>query len=148
MLSVLSLRKIGEVDREMIEHRVRTLCERRAEGDIAGMMEYFSPDIVCHSRGDWSIVTFPRRIVGKAAVAEAYRLLNIQYENLGSDIHELVIDGDLVALHRTVKVRNRGAGQIHTFDVMSFARFRDGLVVELSEYMDMAAPLALRNPRS
>lgn len=147
MQSLLTLRKLGDVDREMIEHRVRTICERRAEGDVPGMLEYFSADIVCHTRGGWSIATFPRRLVGKAEVAEAYRLINIQYENLGSEIHELVIDGDQVALHRTITIRNRGAGQKYTFDVMNFARFRDGLVVELSEYLDVAAPSALRRTR-
>jgi ketosteroid isomerase-like protein len=145
--SVLSLRKLGDIDREMIEHRARTLCERRADGDIPGMLEYFAVDIVCMSRGHWSGATFPRRIVGKAAVAEAYRQLNIQYENLGSVIHELLVDGDRVVLHRTTTVRNRGAGKMHTFDVMNFARFRDGLVVELSEYPDLAAPPVLGDLR-
>ncbi len=139
MQSSDALRKLGELDREMIEHRARTLCERRADGDIAGMMDYFAEDVVCFTRGQWRRVTFPQRIAGKAAVREAYRLLNIEYENLGSTIHELLIDGDRVALHRTTSVRHRGTSQVFTFDVMNFARFREGLVVEFSEYPDLGA---------
>ena len=137
------LRKLGEVDREMIEHRVRALCELRTDGDISSMLEYAAPDVRCFMRGHWTLAIYPRPLIGKAEVAEAYRQLNIQFENLGSVIHELVIDGDRVALHRTTTIRNRGAGHIHTFDVINFMRFRDGLVVEFSEYPDFATRDAL-----
>ena len=143
MQSVDFLRKLGEVDREMIEHRVRILCELRADGDIPSMLEYAAPDVRCFLRGHWSLAIYPKPLVGKDEVAEAYRQLNIQYENLGSVIHELLIDGDRVALHRTTTIRNRGAGRIHTFDVINFMRFRDGLVVEFSEYPDYATREAL-----
>jgi ketosteroid isomerase-like protein len=132
----------------MIEQRVRALCERRAQGDVPGMMEYFADDVMCFVRGRWSVTTFPRTIVGKKAVAEAYRQLNVQSENLGSVLHELLIDGDRVALHRTTRVRNRGTGRIHTLDVMDFARFRDGLVVEFSEYPDTAMRARYRDDRA
>ena len=147
MQSVDSLRKLGEVDREMIEHRVRILCELRTDGDIPSMLEYAAPDVRCFLRGQWSLAIYPRPLIGKEEVAEAYRQLNIQYENLGSVIHELLIDGDRVALHRTTTIRNRGAGHTHTFDVINFIRFRDGLVVEFSEYPDYATRDALADKR-
>jgi uncharacterized protein len=137
------LRKLGEVDRELIEHRVRIFCELRADGDLSSMMEYAAPDVTCFLRGHWSLAIYPWPLVGKEVVAEAYRQLNIRYENLGSVVHELLIDGDRVALHRTTSIRNRGGGQVHTFDVINFIRFRDGLVVEFSEYCDSAAIAAL-----
>src|ERR1700678_3178202 len=123
----------------MIEHRVRILCELRADGDISSILEYAAPDVRCFLRGHWSLSIYPRPLVGKEEVAEAYRQLNIQFENLGSVIHELLIDGDRVALHRTTTIRNRGGGRIYTFDVIDFIRFRDGLVVEFCEYCDSVA---------
>jgi ketosteroid isomerase-like protein len=114
---------------------------------MSGMMEYFAEDIVCLTRGRWRAVTFPQRMIGKAAVKEAYRLLNIEYENLGSAIHELLIDGDRVALHRTTSVRHRGTSQVFTFDVMTFARFREGLVVEFAEYPDLSAAAVFEDSR-
>jgi ketosteroid isomerase-like protein len=145
--SVDSLRKLGEIDREMIEHRVRMFCELRTDGDIPSLLEYAAPDVRCFMRGHWSLAIYPRPLVGKEEVAEAYRQLNIQYENLGSVIHELLIDGDRVALHRTTTIRNRGGGRTHTFDVINFIRFRDGLVVEFSEYPDYATREALADNR-
>jgi ketosteroid isomerase-like protein len=145
--SVELLRKLGEVDREMIEHRVRRLFELRADGDIPSILEYAAPDVRCFIRGHWSLAIYPRPLVGKEQVAEAYRQLNIQYENLGSVIHELLIDGDRVALHRTTTIRNRGAGHIHTLDLIDFMRFRDGLIVEYSEYPDYATRDALADSR-
>jgi ketosteroid isomerase-like protein len=142
------LRKLGEVDRELIEGRVRMFCELRANGDLSSMLEYAAPDVTCFMRGHWSLAVYPRPLVGKEAVAEAYRQLNIRYENLGSIVHELLIDGDRVALHRTTSIRNRGGGQEHTFDVINFMRFRDGLVVEFSEYCDPAAIAALNEADS
>ena len=93
------LRKLGEVDRELIERRVRMFCELRADGNLSSMMEYAAADVTCFLRGHWSLAIYPWRLVGKEAVAEAYRQLNIRYENLGSVVHELLIDGDRVALH-------------------------------------------------
>ena len=142
------LRKLGEVDRELIERRVRMFCELRADGDLSSMLEYAAADVRCFLRGHWSLAIYPWPLVGKEAVAEAYRQLNIRYENLGSIIHELLIDGDRVALHRSTSIRNRGGGQIHTFDVIDFIRFRDELVVEFSEYCDPAAFAALNEVES
>nr|WP_298422750.1 nuclear transport factor 2 family protein [Rhodoblastus sp.] len=61
-------------------------------------------------------------------------------------MHELVIDGDRAALHRTSRLRNRGTGETISIDVCDFFRFRDGLVVEFSEYPDFAALQRLDGP--
>ena len=141
------LRDLGALDREMIEHRVRLLIDRRADSDVEGMLDYAAPDIVCRSMGSWRFALFPRPVVGKAAVAETYRMLNIKYENLGSTVHEFLIDGDRVALHRSTTVRNRGTSEVFTFDVVNFVRFRDGLIVEFSEYPDAGAAAAVEDLR-
>ena len=48
--------------------------------------------------------------------AEALRLVNVEYEELDSEIHELLMDGDRVAVHRTIRMRNRGAGPAVSLD--------------------------------
>ena len=142
------LRELGALDREMIEHRVRLLIDRRADSDVEGMLDYAAPDIVCRSLGSWRFAMFPKPVVGKTAVAEAYRMLNIKYENLGTMVHEFLIDGDRVALHRTTTVRNRGTSEVFTFDVVNFVRFREGLIVEFSEYPDAGAAAAVADLRA
>ncbi len=139
MQSEQALHKLGVLDRELIEHRVRTIFERRATGDIPGILEYAAEDVSYNVCGNWTLYPFSRPARGKAIFAQALATVAVMYENLGSTIHELVIDGDRAALHRTSKLRNRGTGQVISVDVCDFIRFRDGLVIEFSEYPDSAA---------
>lgn len=139
MQSDNTLEKLGVLDREMIEHRIRTIFERRAEGDCAGIVEYMAEDIVFNVQGNWMLYPFSRPARGKAILAQVLKTVEVMYENLGSTIHELVIDGERAALHRTSIMRNRGTGEVRKVDVCDFLRFRDGLVIEFSEYPDSQA---------
>jgi uncharacterized protein len=134
-----TLGKLGVLDREMIEHRIRTIFERRAANDIPGIVEYAAEDIFYNVRGNWTLYPFSRPAQGKEILAQALAVVNAMYENFGSTIHELVIDGERAALHRTSRMRNRGSGEMRSVDVCNFLRFRDGLVIEFSEYPDSAA---------
>ena len=125
--------------RETIERHVRTIFERRAAGDVPALIDYVAEDVFDNVQGDWTIYPFSRPVRGKKVFAQALAMVNAMYENLGSTIHELVIDGDRAALHRTSKMRNRGTGGVHSIDVCNFIRFRDGLVIEFSEYPDSTA---------
>ena len=147
MQSDETLEKLGALDREMIEHRIRTIFERRAAGDHPGIIEYAAEDIFYNIQGNWTLYPFSRPARGKQTFAQALAMIEVMYENLGSIIHELVIDGERAALHRTSKMRNRGTGEIRSVDVCDFLRFRDGLVIEFSEYPDSAAVARLDGGR-
>ena len=131
-----SFQKLNALDRDLLEQRIRSLYEARVKSDLAGLLQNLADDIVCFPRSSWGHATFPNPIVGKEAVAEAFRLRTIQYENLGNEIHKLLIDGDTVAVHRTTTLRDRGGSLRITFDAIDFFRFRDGLVVEFAQYPD------------
>ena len=134
-----TLRQLGALDREMIEHRVRTIFERRRDGDIPGIIEYAAEDIFYNIKGSWTLYPFSRPARGKVLLAQGLALVAAMYENLGSVIHEMIIDGERVALHRTARMRNRGSGAERSVDLCDFLRFRDGLVIEFAEYPDSAA---------
>jgi ketosteroid isomerase-like protein len=134
-----TLAQLGRLDREMIEHRVRTIFDRRATGDMPGVIEYAAEDIFYNVQGNWTIYPFSRPVRGKKLFAEAMARMAAIYENLGSTIHEMVIDGERVALHRTSRIRHRGTGETRSIDVCDFLRFRDGVVIEFAEYPDSAA---------
>ena len=141
-----ALTKLGALDREMIEHRVRTIFERRAAGDLPGIVEYAAEDIFYNVQGNWTLYPFSRSARGKALLVQWLAVIEAMYENLGSTIHELVIDGERVALHRTSRMRNRGTGEVRSVDICDFLRFRDGLVIEFAEYPDSAAIARLDGP--
>jgi ketosteroid isomerase-like protein len=139
MLGADKLNTLATLDREMIEHRVRTLFERRAEGDRLGVLEYVAENFIYNVQGGWTLYPFSRPVHGKKAFANIVAAIDVMYENLGSTIHELVIDGEKVALHRTSHMRNRGTGAVYAVDICDFLTFRDGLVIEFSEYPDSVA---------
>ncbi len=127
--------RLAQVGRALMESRVREIFALREVGDIAGMMQLTAADIVCFPPTSWR-GAFPRTIIGREAVAEAFRLRNIQYENLGSTIHAVLVDGDRVVVHRTSAVRDRGGSRRYVYDAIDFFRFRDGLIVEFTEFPD------------
>ena len=135
MLSEDTLRRIGNLDRELIEHRIRTLFERWAYGDLDGVLEYLAPDVQIATPGFWSSVVRPAH--GWDEVAKALRLWHDTFENITSVLHEILIDGDRAVVHRTAVGRRRDSGERYQCDFIEFFRFRDGLVVEFSDYPDI-----------
>jgi ketosteroid isomerase-like protein len=134
-----TLRKLGALDRDLIERRVHALLEMRAAGDLRGMLDHAAEDIVYNVQGNWSAFPYTRPVRGKKLVAEALAMIAMQFENLGSVVHDLVIDGDRIALRRSAKLRHRGTGKVRDVEVADFLRFRDGLVVEFTEVVDSLA---------
>jgi ketosteroid isomerase-like protein len=143
--TVETIRRLGEVDRELIKDVLSAIFARRMAGDVDGMLEFFAPDVVCFPESTWGHARYPRRIVGKEAVREALRQRHINYVTLKLVVHRTLIDGDQVAVHRTTRMRERGSDVTYTFDTVSFFRFRDGLVVELCEFPDGSAYDAVVN---
>ena len=139
MQSEQALHKLGELDRELIEQRLQMQFELRAKGDWRGWLEFAAEDICFDMRGNWAVFPYKKPLHGKKALVEALMMVVVQFENLGWVVNDLVIDGDRVALRRTVMVRNRGTGRIAELDVAEFIRFRDGLIVEFTEVVDSAA---------
>lgn len=133
-----TLDALAQVDRELIKTRVYRLLKLRADDNLREMLEYAADDIVYDVRGDWMAFPFSGPVKGKANVAKALMSLTTQYENLGSTVHSLIIDGEQVALRRTARVRHRGTNRVATVAVADFVRFRDGLVIALSEVVDSA----------
>lgn len=131
-----TLRAHGVNDRELIEQTIRSVYDLRAKGDYLGVLKWVAEDVRCVMQGTWSLQTIPSPTVGKAAVAQAMRAITIDLEYIDYEIHELLIDGDRAAVHRTVTARNRGAGHPVTGGLWSYFRFRDGLIVEYAEYAD------------
>ncbi len=138
-------RLLCEADRELIANVLKSLFAHRKAGDLDGMMNLVAADIVCFPGTSWGFARYPRPIVGKDAVREAFWQRHIKYVTLESTVHRLLIDGDSAAVHRTTKIRERGGGDALTFDAVDFFRFRDGLIVEFSELPDGTAYDAVIN---
>ena len=139
MQTLETTRRLGEVDRELIKNVLEALYTCRAAGDIEGMVSYMAEDVVCFPDTTWGFARYPRRIVGREAVREAFLQRHINYVYLEMAAHRTLIDGDQAAVHRTTTLCERGSGVAYTFDIVGFFRFRDGLVTEMSELPDGSA---------
>jgi ketosteroid isomerase-like protein len=137
VLSDDALRRIGTIDRDLIEQRIRLLFDSWAHGDVDTIIEYLAPDVVFPSLGFWTGMTSP--VHGRAAAAKALRQWAQAFENIVSVLHEIVIDGDRAVVHRTAVGRVRDTGRRYQCDAIAFFRFRDGLITEYSDYPDAAA---------
>ena len=139
MLSEETAKRLSELDREAIINTLKKIFERRQAGDIDGMMALVAPDIVCFPETTWGYARYPRPIVGKENVREAFWQRHIKYVNLSTEVRRLLVDGDQAAVHRTTTICERGGGDPLTFDSVDFFKFRDGLVVEFCELPDGTA---------
>jgi uncharacterized protein len=133
-----------EVDgktRKSLERAFLRLAEAQSRKDIAGVMEFATPDAVYLGNG-WE--NFRNvRVQGADALKEMLRFVAIEYESLGLALHEAVFDGDSVACRRTMRLRRRGGGRTADVVICGFFRFRDGRVCEVHEMFDTQAMLEL-----
>lgn len=136
-------RKLGEVDRDLTEQRIRAMARMHAEGDFTRLFAHIAEDIVFDMRGSWIAFPYQKPIKGKKQVLDAVAMIAVHFQHLHSVIHDLVIDGEMVAVRRTATIRHRGTGKIGEVEVADFVRLRDGLVVELAEIADSEALAAL-----
>ena len=143
MLSEEALRRIGDVDRAPTEQRIRRLFELWSRGDVAAIIEHLAPDVIFPSHGFWSGSSAP--VHGRERAAAALRKWADAFENIVSVLHEVLIDGDRAVVHRTAVGRLRDSGRRYQCDSIAFFRFRDGLIVEYSDYPDAAVPKLVAN---
>jgi ketosteroid isomerase-like protein len=134
MLSEDALRALGNLERAQIERRVRRIYDLWAHGDIGAMIDEMSPDVKMAPTGHWVGAAAPMQ--GRAAAAAELRKAGALLENIVSVLHEVVIDGDRVVVHRTAVGRWRESGRRYQCDFIDFFRFRDALIVEFSQYPD------------
>ena len=126
------------LERQRIEACMRRLIELRAAGDVDGLVAYAAPDIVFKT-SIGRAHPFHAEYRGREACAKLVRDVNVNYENLGSRLNKLVIDGDSIAMHRTARIRNRGTGRAVDIDMWNFVKLRDKLIIEFAEYPDTQA---------
>ncbi|MFT4099188.1 MAG: nuclear transport factor 2 family protein [Rhodoblastus sp.] len=114
------------------------LLELKASGDVEALLAFATPDVAFRTSVGRNH-PFHADCNGFQACADMARAVYVVYENLGSRINRVLIEGDRVAMHRTVRIRNRGTGRAVDVDMWNFLTFRGRLVAEISEYPDMAA---------
>lgn len=130
------------LDRDEIIDRANQLARHTWDRFHFEMVRQFcSPRIVCEFIGDKSHIPYAGRHVGIESLTRIVRMINVDFEQLNCSAESVVVDGGRVAIRRSVEWRHRGTGRRGLVELADFAKFEDGLLVELVEYRDAGAIL-------
>jgi ketosteroid isomerase-like protein len=142
--NLLSPKPPGLSRAEIVERCESLLKFPNSHGpDVALVRRLCAPDIVCEFVGDKSRIPYAGRHVGVETLARILCSIAVDFEQLDHVIREIIVDGGRVAVRRTVEWRHRGTGRRGLVELADFARFEDGLIVEVIEFRDTITILSM-----
>jgi ketosteroid isomerase-like protein len=108
----------------------------RMSRDLDEMMCYFAPNVVVRYHATKEGLFLPGVLHGRDNFRENIRLTDVEYEPLGFEVLDILVEGDESAVRWRNSWRHRATGRVATMDMAHFLRWRDGLVFEVFEYLD------------
>jgi ketosteroid isomerase-like protein len=115
---------------------ILAITQFRMAGAIDAMMQYFAPNVVVRYHSTKEGLFLPGELRGIDAFKENIRLTDIEYEPLGFEVLDILVQGERGAVRWRNSWRQRGTGQVSTLDMAHFLRWRNGSIVEVFEYLD------------
>ena len=132
--------------RDETEAFIRGMCAARLEHDIAAMRPFFHDDLVYVIEGlggdDPNAVT--GRVEGKEAFFDILVRMTDDWRWRGQTWRDVIVDGDKVAARYTLDMYFARLGHRWSTEVVNIITMKDGLIVELVEFIDTATASALK----
>jgi ketosteroid isomerase-like protein len=138
MQSTSTLNMLADLDRAVLEERVRAHFAALGRGDVRSVLTGMAESVVYEVTGAWDVYPRHARREGLEATKQMLLHLNREFETLQSALQDILIDGEKVATRRVVRLRHRGTNAVGDVTIMGFLRFRDGLLIEVADYPDTA----------
>lgn len=126
----------NQEDSRELRRSVLAITQLRMSGKIDEMLRYFAPDVVVQYHCTKEGLFLPGVLQGRAAFKENIRLTDIEYEPLGSEVIDILVENGNTAVRWRNSWRHRGSGRVSTLDMAHFLRWRNRQVVEVFEYLD------------
>ncbi len=120
---------------------VKTAFERFFEGDIPGFLNLLSPQVEWDHRGP-EIIPHSRMYQGREEVAEFFRTLGANQENLQFDLHEHLAAGARVVTLGRFAWRVLSTGKEWAADFAMAFTLEGGLVTHWKPLFDMSPAAA------
>jgi len=134
------------LDRNEMARRLTDLGNFSERGpSVARFREYCAADVICEFVGDRRSISYAGRHRGIEALSSIIRTIGVEFEQLGHAMPEVVVDGAWGAVRRTVEWRHRGTGRLGLVELADFARFENGLIIEIVEFRDSVALLQMQD---
>jgi ketosteroid isomerase-like protein len=117
---------------------VRQIFEAFGRGDLPGVLEHVSEDVVWDAPGP-SAVPFYGRRRGHEGATEFFTQLgsNVEFEKF--EVREFIAEGESVVVTGTERGRVRGTGKIYEQDWVLLFKVRGGKVASFHCYDETAA---------
>jgi len=124
--------------RDDLERRLAEMWDKRVAFGNERIAEYLHDDCVFQIIGDPVAIPFARSRLGKAAVLDLVRQIDIEFEFLSFEIIKIMVDGSRAAIHWKGDIRHRGTSAIGLFEAFDHVVFDGMLIKTYTEYCDTA----------
>jgi len=124
-----------------VRRRLLEIAQARLAGRLDLVARHFAPDVVIHC-SKYGIF-LPGVIHGRDTFVANLRRAEEEWEPLDGEIVQMLVEGVRSAIRWRTSWRHRGTGRRCPLDMAYFMRWRDGLIVEMHEFMD--SPIATPN---
>ena len=131
---------------EKLRHAYQQWHDTRGKS-VEAWLELMADDLEMRSAADGAPgmeFSAPRK--GKAAAHDYFSGLDADWEMIHYTVHQIIADGDQVAVCGVCAFRNRKTGKAAESHVANRWRFRNGLAVEYFELYDTAKAFAAATP--
>jgi ketosteroid isomerase-like protein len=116
-------------------------------GSVPSWLDLFAEDIAIHSLGGGKAgLEFGKSRHGKVEAGRYFAELGAAWEMVYFNAEEFIADGDRVVVLSRCAYRSRLTGKAAESPKADVFRFRDGKIVEVSEFFDTAAAVAATIP--
>ena len=121
---------------------LRAITGAYLQGDLGPLMAIASDDIVWDSNARRSLFRFGGVFKGRVGLQEALSLIASEFAMLKYDVQEIVGDGDTVWALSDVILSEHKTGKRASFRLANRWQFKDGKLVQFTEFFDTAGALA------
>jgi ketosteroid isomerase-like protein len=126
------------MQRSEAEALVEKFYTARMKGDIDSIMKLLADDFHFHLTGSPEHSKVVVKTNGAAAFREALVLLVGNFAFTNFQVLKMLVDGDSIAHHWRVNVRNPNNGKTQVTELMDFLTVKDGKIVTMNETCDTA----------
>jgi ketosteroid isomerase-like protein len=133
-------------DRKTIEAVIDRCYAARQKGDIETLMTAFDKDAAFGLAGSKEMVAAAGTARGHGAIRENMTGLIAAFDFIDRNIVCMVIEGERAAVHSRVKIKYVRSDRTFTTDLLDLFHFKDGKIVELTEFADTALVKDLMAP--
>ncbi|MGF7161086.1 ketosteroid isomerase-like protein [Rhodoligotrophos appendicifer] len=118
----------------------RILYDARIREDRPTFFAHVAEDATLLLQGP-DLFPYCGTFIGKAAMTEAMKMIQDQFDTLTYTPEVMVAEGDWVVAWIDTELKDRATQQIIKVDLADFIRFKDGKVVEFREVFDTATTI-------